>query len=803
MVSIIGRDGQTRKQGDTSSWKNSSSKSSGSSSSEAQKTQELQKAQAAQQAQAQQTNSFIYGVKGEEIQKKASEYNNTSGTFYIDTTEETVKRARTQGLDVSKDRSSGTIIIHSGGEATKTQLEAIHKQTYSEESEKWKGALTRVGSSSEESIVSKVASKLGVKSQLDTANKKLSAYVPSLETIQEKRDTALEKVGLLDERQKVTEAIRSNKITAGFQDWSVHGYQGLKETPVNFAAEQGTLIAGAAVGGAVIKGAGLAGRAGLTAIGATKAAGAIEPALNVGLGALTIHEASKVKSVEQGVDFIADIAVMGAGYKFGSKTSLKTYDVIRTKGLKEVPAGSMVKKSVLSGKERFPMTENPDSLAVIESFKDPTTGTKIGYHVTTAELGKSPSVRGELNPKHLSDIPGLYVSPVQEGASPNFLRISQNKASPYNTLKQGYTILKKGTLQHNTLKINEGIKKIGSGLFGTPDPLTPNALKISLNEISRLPENVRYGEWVDTPKGREFIPREAQKYMLSQEAPKGTTFLTPVLESKTRIGRRAEAEAVIVPETTLTKTGESSYFKWEGRRVKLQEYKINEPPTIGSKTPQADITKAKQNFLTNENSLTSAEELAATYRAEAPATKGILSEKGYYISTIDSRASIPTIESRGTIPTIDSRGTIPTIDSRGTIPTIDSRGTIPTIDSRGTIPTIDSRGTIPTINSRGTIPTIDSRGTIPTIDSRGTIPTIDSRGTIPTIDSRGTIPTIDSRGTIPTIDSWTVIPTIKEKEIIDFEWNIDPFKDTVKHKKTKKKMLKNSYGDPFRANTKL
>jgi len=295
-VKIIGQDGQERKQGDTSSWsnKNSSSKSSGSSSSEAQKAQELQKAQAAQaaqQAQAQQTPAY--------------------STIY--------------------QQQNATL---------QAQIKAV-------EAERAPSAAVQ-----EESIVSKVASKIGVKSQLDTANKKASEYVPSLESFQEWRDTNLEKVGLRDERQKVNEMIRSNSITAGFQDWSVHGYKGLKETPASFAIEQGAQVAAAAVGGAVIKGAGLAGRAGLTAIGATKAAGAVEPVLTAGLGALTLHEASKVKSVEQGVDFIADFAVMGVGYKKGAEKAerLATGDItaviplVKNAKISELPgAGASIK----------------------------------------------------------------------------------------------------------------------------------------------------------------------------------------------------------------------------------------------------------------------------------------------------------------------------------------------------------------------------------------------------------------------------------------------------------------------------
>lgn len=281
-----------------------------------------------------------------------------------------------------------------------------------------------------QSIVSQAASYLGVKPQLDSANNYVSSRIPTLETIQNKRDTTLEKVGLSDERQKVTDAIRSNSVTAGIQDYYVHGFQGLKETPVSFAAEQGALLAGAAAGGYLLKGAGIAGRVGLTKIGLTGAASAVEPVINVGLGAGAVYEASKVKSVEEGTGFITEFALMGSGFKAGSKAGLKTYDKIRTFGSEKVPIENVVKNSVLEGTETFPQTTTPNPQAVLSSFKDPTTNSLIGYHATTSNMGDAPAVLGKINPSHPSDIPGLYVSPAQEGASVHFLRMGGGRNKP-------------------------------------------------------------------------------------------------------------------------------------------------------------------------------------------------------------------------------------------------------------------------------------------------------------------------------------------------------------------------------------
>lgn len=430
---------------------------------EAQKAQEAQKYQAApqveelkakelqatpQQTQAYPTtSSFIYGQKAEEIQKRASEYRNPSGSITIDTSEETVKRARASGLDVSYDRSTGKINIYSGGVDTQTKLEAIHKQTYTEAAEKWKGVtIQKTVQAPEESLVSKVASSLGVKSQLDTANKNLSAHIPTLGAFQKWRDTNLEKVGLLDERQKVTEAIRSNSLTAGFQDWSVHGYQGLKETPVNFAAEQGTLVVGGAVGGAIIKGVGIAGKAGLVKAGYPVLAKAVEPTIYAGLAGLTAYEVSKIKTVEQGVDFTTDFALMGAGFSKGAKL-VEKHAV--NKGLVKAP--TEIKTQTIETTERqFNVLEG------VEQTKIDTLGTERNYlKIKTRVAGEK-----ELNSQDLQ-VAESKLSSDKRVFDVNYVRTRSLTDSALNT--EIKTIKGKGTL---TLSRPSIIKAEQKTLFG-------------------------------------------------------------------------------------------------------------------------------------------------------------------------------------------------------------------------------------------------------------------------------------------------------------------------------------------------
>ena len=339
---------------------------------EAQKAQEIQRAQAIQAAQQQtpvfsqayqQQNqrlqgSMAYQQQNARLQEQIKAVKpNTSGSFTIDTSEETVRRAKAQGLDVSLDRLSGKIIINAAtGEATKGTLEAIHNQIHAEESERWKGALSYTIQGPKESLVSKVATRLGVKPRLDAANKKASGYIPSLEQFQEKRDTHLEKIGLLDKRREITQKIQSNEITAGIQNYYVDGYKILKNTPVEWAAGAAVIYGAGAAAGAAVKTTKLVTRpignlaakktaegtirvisrsnnklvtAGVGRVG-TAAANAFEKGsiIDYGLGGLLVHDyattvtdAYKIgggrKAVQSTMKFGTDLAIGAPGFKKG------------------------------------------------------------------------------------------------------------------------------------------------------------------------------------------------------------------------------------------------------------------------------------------------------------------------------------------------------------------------------------------------------------------------------------------------------------------------------------------------------
>jgi len=84
-------------------------------------------------------SGFFYGTKGEQIQQHASEFRNTSGAVTLDTAESAVKKARSQGVAVSYDRTNGKITAATSADWSK--FEAIHKNESAEYASKWSAAL--------------------------------------------------------------------------------------------------------------------------------------------------------------------------------------------------------------------------------------------------------------------------------------------------------------------------------------------------------------------------------------------------------------------------------------------------------------------------------------------------------------------------------------------------------------------------------------------------------------------------------------------------------------------------------------
>ena len=568
----------------------------------------------------------------------------------------------------------------------------------------------------------------------------------------------------------------------GVHDFLTTQRNEVAEKPLNFGGSIALSLGAGYVGGALLSGGGMVARTGLVKVGLPKVAGVVEPGVNIVLGAAVIKEATELKSVEEGLTFGKDLLFMGAGYKAGQTRGVKAFDTLRTVRAKEIPVESLVKKDVLSGKEQFPLTEKgANAQDIINSYKDPLSGEFTGYHATTDSFNTKKPIHSEVN--RPTDVPGMYVSPLQEGASPHFLRLSSGKVSNLKYASQGLTEIKIGLKETNIDKIKSGSKKIEESLIGTSRPLEPNVMKITLSNVERLPESSR------------FNPSEAQKYLLSDEAPKGTAFLTPVLESTVKTGGRAEAEAIIVPETHLEKLStEKSFFEWNSRKVELKEYK-----TVESESFKTDFFESKN------NDLVTAEDLLKSYSYEAPEVKGLMSD-----FSVPLRSSSFVVDPlRSTSSVVDPlRSSSSLVDPlRSTSSVVDPlRSSSSLVDPlRSTSSVVDPlRSTSSVVDPlRSTSSVVDPlRSSSSVVD-----PLRDSRYTPDQYRYDRIVDPFRDTGYTPdsTPDPFRYDPPRKGKPLTpeDFSLEIEPLEQPRNLRKTKKKMLRNTYGDPLNIKLKL
>ena len=526
------------------------------------------------------------------------------------------------------------------------------------------------------------------KGTLDKINTKVASIInlPSLGEIATKRDNFLKgfeinatqgnitrDYTLLDAQKKQQSKIQSNPITGGVLSFTEGEYNSIRSAPVSYACMTGATIVTGAAGGALLKGGGMVARTGLTKMGLPKAANLVEPATHTILGATVLKEISEIKSVEQGLEFGKDIALMGSGFKIGQKSGLRTFDTMRTSGAKEVPIESIVKKEVLAGQEVFPLTKKGGTVQdVIKSFEDPTTGKLTGYHATTGNMGKTPVVRDQIS--RPDDVPGLYISPAKQGTSPHFLRSGGDGAtSSLKYMHGGLKEVKIGILEHSPQKIKTGVKKLGEGLLGTPTPLEPNVMKISVSNVARLPPAERTAF---VRKGGKQVPAAAQEWLASPDAQKGTAYLTPILENTVRTGARAEAEAVIAPHTQLTRVpGEKRFFEFGGRKVEVRDYKTIEP----TKVKTSDHNTVLESTKGGDMKPITAGELSKSYSYTAQGPRGVLSDVAPRFHRIQPDRRIPGVQPDRRVPGIQPDRRIPGVQPDRRVPGIQPERRVPDI----------------------------------------------------------------------------------------------------------------------------
>lgn len=417
-----------------------------------------------------------------------------------------------------------------------------------------------------------------------------SKYLPTTEVFEQKRNAAFTKVGLEDERQVISKKIYDNPLGAAAMNVGVDSYNFVREKPVSATKEVAIIAAEGYVAGTLLGAAAVGGRVGLGAAGKvaskvpvvggvassvfTKSARFVEPGMNAGMVGLMGH--SIYGDVQKGdyenvVKTAGNIAIGTPGYKAGSRNALKGVDIMRTRGLTEYSAESLVSKEVLTGKSMVPTTEKgttPESF--IQGFE--TNGVTKGYHATPASFPKQTAALDA--PGRGTDMPGLYITPESAGVNIHFTRVAKSESS-YAPLVEGFSDVISGIVRREGSQVKAGAGKIGDALIGTPEPLEPTILHVELpSKVERLPENLRVG------LGDKNI--EASREYIRSEAGTGKTFLTPKLETGLASGGRAETEAVVTPESILTKMNSEGFVKFEGRRIRIDAFKVSEAVREGT-----------------------------------------------------------------------------------------------------------------------------------------------------------------------------------------------------------------------------
>lgn len=103
-------------------------------------------------------------------------------------------------------------------------------------------------------------------------------------------------------------------------------------------------------------------------------------------------------------------AAIGLGYGAGSKGAEMLYGLKTTRGRTEIPLSNMLRESVISGKESFPLAPSSTHLKLFQETKikipELTEGKPGGFHVTPEKFWSK-----EITPQAgTSELPGLYVS---------------------------------------------------------------------------------------------------------------------------------------------------------------------------------------------------------------------------------------------------------------------------------------------------------------------------------------------------------------------------------------------------------
>jgi hypothetical protein len=255
------------------------------------------------------------------------------------------------------------------------------------------------------------------------------------------------------------------------------------------------------------------------------------------LGGATVAGGTAKQIQTEPAQLFSDLILTAGVFKGAGKAKTGITDTARFWRKTYVPPETIIEPQVLSGLERFPLAKRGTTGAqLVREFKIgkyrlPGTGGKTGgWHATPEAFAKE-----TLTDIGTSESPGLYISP---STSPHFWKIgSQFK------------------------------------LFGWDSPPeSPTGIWIELTNIKRAPRYVSRElgtkTYMNMPgKTGSKFHSEFNKF-LRNTAEKGTGYISAAFEK----GIKPEKEAIIPPDTPISRVSNQFYTKFSGKKVALMEY---------------------------------------------------------------------------------------------------------------------------------------------------------------------------------------------------------------------------------------
>jgi hypothetical protein len=316
---------------------------------------------------------------------------------------------------------------------------------------------------------------------------------------------------------------RSAELSAGLQKGfeGMIGYSPSAHPVVKFAAGAGSALTGLPA----FFGSGAVGFEAASRMAVTKPAKIPEVFAKglIGFGGGLVEQAK-----QRPIETAGMVAALITGPKLIKSGSGKIGEMVKFRGKTFVPAETIIEPQVLSGAERFPLAPIGTTGAQLvtefktSKFKLPGTETKTGgWHATPEEFA-----RQTVTQIGTSEGKGMYISP---STSPHFW------------------------------KIGKDYKLFG---FDTA-PETPTGIWLETEDITRSPVNTRFNI-------------ESQNKFLTETAPKGKGFISSAFE----LGMKPEKEAIIPPETPISRVRFEQFTKWMGKKVPLMEYTVKTPEPL-------------------------------------------------------------------------------------------------------------------------------------------------------------------------------------------------------------------------------